>query len=110
MAQRSKSPRSPVLTLSLNLREAQLLSLSAQRGVLSVALRNPNDLRVAENISDLGAGAIFEPAARAEVRSHRRHADGSVRDTVAFSIIESECPAVKRNLQYRLEQQGSKPA
>ena len=43
------------------------------------------------------------------IRSHRRHADGSVRDTVAFSIIESEWPAVKRNLLYRLDQheQGS---
>lgn len=43
------------------------------------------------------------------LRSHRRHADGSVRDTVAFSIIESEWPAVKRNLRHRLEQheQGS---
>ena len=38
------------------------------------------------------------------LRSHRRHADGSVRDTVAFSIIESEWPAVKRNLRHRLEQ------
>jgi len=38
------------------------------------------------------------------LRSHRRHADGSVRDTVAFSIIESEWPAVKRNLQARLAQ------
>ena len=38
------------------------------------------------------------------LRSHRRHADGSVRDTVAFSIIDSEWPAVKRNLHYRLEQ------
>jgi N-acetyltransferase len=38
------------------------------------------------------------------LRSHRRHADGSVRDTVAFSIIESEWPAVKRNLIHRLEQ------
>ena len=37
------------------------------------------------------------------LRSHRRHADGSVRDTVAFSIIESEWPAVKRNLLHRLE-------
>ena len=43
------------------------------------------------------------------IRCHRRHADGSVRDTVAFSIIESEWPAVKRNLLYRLDQheQGS---
>ncbi|MEG3791114.1 GNAT family N-acetyltransferase [Lysobacter sp. CCNWLW3] len=38
------------------------------------------------------------------LRNHRRHADGSRRDTVAFSIIDSEWPAVKRNLQYRLEQ------
>lgn len=40
------------------------------------------------------------------LRSHRRHADGSVRDTVAFSIIESEWPAVKRNLRERLERGG----
>jgi RimJ/RimL family protein N-acetyltransferase len=40
------------------------------------------------------------------LRSHRRHADGSVRDTVAFSIIESEWPAVKRHLQDRLERGG----
>lgn len=41
------------------------------------------------------------------LRSHLRHADGSVRDTVAFSIIESEWPAVKRNLQARLERHGA---
>lgn len=40
------------------------------------------------------------------LRSHRRHADGSVRDTVAFSIIQPEWPAVKRNLQQRLERGG----
>ena len=40
------------------------------------------------------------------LRSHRRHADGSVRDTVAFSIIDSEWPAVKRNLLDRLENGG----
>jgi N-acetyltransferase len=36
------------------------------------------------------------------LRSHKRHADGSVRDTVVFSILASEWPAVKRNLQTRL--------
>ncbi len=40
------------------------------------------------------------------LRNHRRHADGSVRDTVAFSIIDSEWPAVKRNLLDRLERGG----
>ncbi|MFC3552195.1 GNAT family N-acetyltransferase [Lysobacter cavernae] len=37
------------------------------------------------------------------LRSHRRHADGSVRDTVVFSIIGSEWPAVKRNLMHKLQ-------
>lgn len=38
------------------------------------------------------------------LRNHKRHADGSPRDTVVFSIIGSEWPAVKRNLQARLAQ------
>ena len=38
------------------------------------------------------------------LRNHRRHADGSPRDTVVFSIIDAEWPAVKRNLQFKLEQ------
>ena len=37
------------------------------------------------------------------LRNHQRMADGSLRDTVVFSIIESEWPAVKRHLQYKLE-------
>lgn len=36
------------------------------------------------------------------LRNHQRLADGSYRDTVVFSIIESEWPAVKRNLQFKL--------
>ncbi len=42
------------------------------------------------------------------LRSHRRHADGSVRDTAAFSIIQSEWPALKRKLQARLAQGDTK--
>lgn len=38
------------------------------------------------------------------LRGHRRHSDGSIRDTVVFSIIESEWPAVKRNLKSKLDQ------
>lgn len=37
------------------------------------------------------------------LRNHQRLADGSFRDTVVFSIIESEWPAVKRHLQHQLE-------
>ncbi|RNF86425.1 GNAT family N-acetyltransferase [Montanilutibacter psychrotolerans] len=38
------------------------------------------------------------------IRNHLRHSDGSIRDTVTFSIIDSEWPAVKRHLQARLEE------
>ncbi|MET0808017.1 MAG: GNAT family protein [Pseudoxanthomonas sp.] len=38
------------------------------------------------------------------LRNHRRHADGTMRDTVVFSIIDREWAGVKSNLVYRLEQ------
>ena len=37
------------------------------------------------------------------LRNHQRMADVSLRDTVVFSIIESEWPAVKRHLHYKLD-------
>ena len=37
------------------------------------------------------------------LRNHQRMDDGSYRDTVVFSIIESEWPAVKRHLQFKLD-------
>jgi RimJ/RimL family protein N-acetyltransferase len=37
------------------------------------------------------------------LRNHQIQPDGTLRDTVVFSIIEGEWPAVKRNLQFRLE-------
>ncbi|WP_425476712.1 GNAT family N-acetyltransferase [Xanthomonas massiliensis] len=38
------------------------------------------------------------------LRAHKRHADGSLRDTVVFSILDTEWRAVKANLRFRLEQ------
>ena len=40
------------------------------------------------------------------LRSHRRHADGSVRDTVVFSILDNEWPAVRAHLQSKLSAHG----
>src|SRR5262249_11427229 len=37
------------------------------------------------------------------LRNHQIAPDGGYRDTVVFSIIESEWPAVKRHLQFQLE-------
>ena len=36
------------------------------------------------------------------LRSHQLYADGSLRDTVVFSIVAAEWPAVKRHLQFKL--------
>ena len=36
-------------------------------------------------------------------RNHVRHRDGTLRDTVNFSILDTEWPCVKRNLLARLE-------
>lgn len=43
------------------------------------------------------------------LRHHKRHADGSIRDTVVFSIIAAEWPAVKQRLRHRLAQGGHAP-
>ncbi len=49
--------------------------------------------------------AIARLGAREEgiLRQHLRHRDGSLRDTVNFSIIDSEWPAVKAGLLQKLE-------
>lgn len=41
------------------------------------------------------------------LRSHQRTADGSLRDTAVYSIIECEWPTVKTNLQHRLSAPGA---
>ena len=40
------------------------------------------------------------------LRSHQRHDDGALRDTCVYSIIASEWPAVRRNLDWRLTRHG----
>ena len=37
------------------------------------------------------------------LRNCKRHADGTLRDTVVFSIIDSEWPAVRSHLQFQLD-------
>jgi len=40
------------------------------------------------------------------LRSHSRTGDGNLRDTVVFSILEHEWPAVRAGLEYRLDRRG----
>jgi RimJ/RimL family protein N-acetyltransferase len=41
------------------------------------------------------------------LRNHSRTPDGALRDTVVFSIIESEWPTVKKALRFRLDRHGA---
>ncbi len=52
--------------------------------------------------------AIARLGAREEgiLRHHLRHRDGTLRDSVCFSILDSEWPAVKAGLQAKLEAHG----
>lgn len=59
------------LTLSLRLKEAQLLSLATQRGSISVALRNPGDEKVLEGVPDIESPGLFDTALREEVQRSR---------------------------------------
>ena len=43
------------------------------------------------------------------IRHHFKRRDGSVRDTVMYSILRSEWPAVRTHLQYRLTKHRSAP-
>jgi len=41
------------------------------------------------------------------LRSHSRSSDGALRDTVVFSILEHEWPAVRNGLEFRLAKYGA---
>lgn len=66
------------LTLSLKTEEVQLLSLARERGVLSVALRDPTDTQIVEGIPDMSAPSRRSSSAppskcsRASIRSRGR--------------------------------------
>lgn len=61
-----------ILSLSLNVQEAQLASLAQEKGKLSVALRNPNDVRVTEGMSDLDSTALVDTKVRTQVQGIRK--------------------------------------
>jgi pilus assembly protein CpaB len=61
-----------VLSLSLNVPEAQLLALAAEKGILTVALRNPDDVRVTEGMNDINSSALSDSKVRGQVQAIRR--------------------------------------
>lgn len=64
--------REMVLTLSVSLQEAQLLSLAAERGKLLVALRNPDDQTLLEGIPDMPSSALEDKVIRSNIQGARK--------------------------------------
>ncbi len=58
------------VTLSADVEQAQLLAFSAERGRLTLVLRNPQDLDRIENLPDISTSDIIEPERRERVRQH----------------------------------------
>jgi pilus assembly protein CpaB len=56
------------ITLSLNVKEAQLLALAMEKGRVSVAVRNPNDPRI-NDLPDMPAAALADVKQRAAAQS-----------------------------------------
>jgi RimJ/RimL family protein N-acetyltransferase len=54
------------------------------------------------NARSRGAIARLGATQDGVLRNHRRQSDGSLRDTVVFSIVDSEWPAVRSGLLHRL--------
>ena len=64
--------REMVLTLSVSLQEAQLLSLASERGKLLVALRNPDDQTVQDGIPDMPSTALEDKVIRTTIQGARK--------------------------------------
>lgn len=81
--------------------EAKLMLLRhafERLGCISVAFKT-STLNLASRAAITRLGATQEGV----LRNADRHADGSVRDTVVFSIIDTEWQGVKHGLQHRLD-------
>jgi pilus assembly protein CpaB len=57
---RAGTGRGDALTVSVTIREAQLVSLAGDRGRISVALRNPDDVRVVDGLVETNASALVD--------------------------------------------------
>ncbi|GAC1364552.1 MAG: hypothetical protein NVS3B10_11710 [Polyangiales bacterium] len=64
--------RELLLNVSVNVPEAQLLALAQEKGRLSVALRNPDDVHTTEGIADLTSSALTDSKARKVVQDLRK--------------------------------------
>jgi pilus assembly protein CpaB len=71
-ADKKGNPRASLLTVSVSLQEAQLLSLAQAVGRLTVVVRNARDPRVLESPPDVSRSELFDSTARQSVQRENR--------------------------------------
>lgn len=71
--------REHIVSLSLSLTEAQLVALAIEKGRVTLALRNPADVRVTEGIADMNSSALTDKDQRNRAQHVRRPPSGPVR-------------------------------
>lgn len=72
MDSKEKGLGEALLTLSLTVPEAQLLALAAEKGRITVALRNPEDQRTAERLPDINSNSLLDSNQRDNIKGIRR--------------------------------------
>ncbi|MGO8998628.1 MAG: Flp pilus assembly protein CpaB [Polyangiaceae bacterium] len=65
--------RATTLTLSVSIQEGQLLALAMEKGKLTVVIRNPDDQKISENLSDLTNTQLGDSTKRPTVPGSHRH-------------------------------------
>lgn len=68
-----------LLNLSLTIPEAQLLALANEKGRISVALRNPDDVKLTDGLADLNSELLTDSKTRKTVQSFRMAPTGPVK-------------------------------
>lgn len=68
-----------ILNLSLTIPEAQLVALAQEKGRLSVALRNPDDLKTTEGVADLNSNLLTDSKVRKAVQDFRKQPTGPIK-------------------------------
>ena len=64
--------RELLLNVSVNIPEAQLIQLAQEKGRLSVALRNPDDVKITEGLADLSSTLLTDAKGRKVVQDLRK--------------------------------------
>jgi len=69
---KTSEQRELLLNVSVNVPEAQLIQLAQEKGRLSVALRNPDDVKITEGVADLSSTLLTDAKGRKVVQDLRK--------------------------------------